>query len=95
MQNVLWDALGESSKQLAVNSPLFHLLWRMFGPWECKPKREATYSIKRKWIFFFSPECELQTESHWGQLLDLHQAASHMGDFLGDVTGGIDLVGDG
>lgn len=63
MQNVLWDALGESSKQLAVNSPLFHLLWRMFGPWECKPKREATYSIKRKWIFFFPPNVSFRLKA--------------------------------
>lgn len=67
----------------------------MFGLWEGKPKRETPDGVKRKQILF---TCEPQVANQGGNCLvslDLHQAASHMGDSLGEVTGGTDLVDDG
>lgn len=71
MQNLLWNALGESSKQL----------WRMFGPQEFKPKRAAAHSVWRTQRFF--PDMSLRLKATGAEVLtvslELHQAASHLG----------------
>lgn len=71
MQNLLWNALEESSKQL----------WRMFGPQKFKPKRAAAHSVWRTQGFF--PDVSLGLKATGAEALtvslELHGATSHLG----------------